>query len=54
MSVSAIEKLILALKSSFVLLSIISNSFGHDLETAAAIIPAAERFSYLPLFAQAK
>lgn len=53
-SVSAIKKLILALKSSSVLFSIILNSFGHDLETAAAIIPAAETFSYLPLFAQGK
>ena len=53
MSVSAIEKFILALKGSFVLFSIILNSFGHDLETAAAIIPAGEPFSYLHLFAQA-
>ena len=52
-SVSAIEKFILALKGSFVLFSIILNSFGHDLETAAAIIPAGEPFSYLHLFAQA-
>lgn len=50
-SVSAVEKLIVALKSSFVLFSIILNSFSHDLETAGAIIPAAEAFSCLPLFA---
>lgn len=46
-SVSAIEKLTLPLKSSFLLFAVILNSFGHNLETAAVIIPAAETFSYL-------
>lgn len=49
MSVSAIEKLSLSLKSRFLFFVVILNSFSHDLEMVAVIIPVAETFCCLSL-----
>lgn len=49
MSVSAVEKLTLSLKSSFLFFVVILNSFSHDLETVAVIVSVAETFCCRPL-----